>query len=464
MNKRIMKMNSFSVLCILLMACSKNNAATDIKPDPPVAADSTYVQYDAPYRNVPAPKDVIMYQVNFRSFSATTDFAGVQERLDSIKDLGVNTLYLMPIYPVGILNAVNSPFCVKDYMSVNAEFGSLAQLRTLVSEAHKRNMAVIFDWIADHTSWDNAWITNKSWYQQNASGAIISPPNTGWNDVAALDFSNTDMRKAMIRAMKYWIYHANIDGYRCDAADFIPMDFWQQAIDSLHAISSHKLILFAEGTRKDHFAAGFQLEYGMGFYYDLVNKVHNANGSVHLVDTINYYEYPNVSVDNQAVRYITNHDVNNSDGTPLDLLGGKNGSIAAFVVAATMKGVPMIYNGQEVGCPVKLNYFNHSTIIDWTINPIMKMTYKNILHFRDSSEALKQGTLTSFDSDDICAFTKTYDGKKVLVIVNLRNTVISYTVPAVLINTAWKNAFDGSNYMVGTQLSLQPYEYRILVP
>ena len=457
-------MNSFSVLCIVLMACSKNHAVPDPKPAPPAPADSSFVQFGSPYKDVPEPKDVIMYQVNFRSFSATTNFAGVQSRLDSIRDLGVNTLYLMPVYPVGVLNSVNSPYCIKDYTTVNSEFGSLAELRTLVSEAHKRNMAVIFDWVADHSSWDNSWISNKSWYQQDGSGNIISPPNTGWKDVAALNFANGDMRKAMIRAMKYWIYQTNIDGYRCDAADFIPRDFWKQAIDSLRDISSHKLLMFAEGTRKDHFAAGFQLEYGMGFYYDLVNKVHKAAGSVHLVDSINLYEYPFISNGYQAVRYISNHDVDNSDGTPMDLLGGNSGAMAAFVVAATMKGVPMIYNGQEVGCPLRLNYFNHSTIIDWTINPDIRLAYKNILHFRDSSEALKQGDLVSYDSDDVCAFTKTYNGKKVLVIVNLRNAAISYPVPSALINSAWKNAFDKTEYPVGTTISLQPYEYRILIP
>ncbi len=189
-------MNSFSVLCIVLMACSKNHAVPDPKPAPPAPADSSFVQFGLPYNDVPEPKDVIMYQVNFRSFSATTNFAGVQARLDSIHDLGVNTLYLMPVYPVGVLNSVNSPYCIKDYTAVNSEFGSLADLRTLVSEAHKRNMAVIFDWVADHSSWDNSWISNKSWYQQDGSGNIISPPNTGWKDVAALNFNNADYAKS----------------------------------------------------------------------------------------------------------------------------------------------------------------------------------------------------------------------------------------------------------------------------
>ncbi len=453
---------------VVVAACSKSPAAAPGNPvTPPVTppagtADTAYVQYGAPYAQVPAPRDVTMYQVNLRAFSVRGNFAGVQARLDSIRALGINVLYLMPVYPVGVVKSVNSPYCVKDYMGVNSEFGSLAELRTLVSEAHKRNMAVLFDWIADHTSWDNAWTANKAWYKQDGAGNIISPPGTGWNDVAALNFANADMRKAMIRAMKYWVYQANIDGYRCDAADFVPFDFWQQAIDSLHAITTHQLLLFAEGTRTDHFTAGFQLEYGMGFYYNLVNNIYGKQGSVLSIDSVNTVEYSHASADDRVVRYISNHDVDNSDGTPLDLLGGRSGALAAFVVSAFMKGVPMIYNGQEIACPVKLNFFNNSTPIDWTINPDVTATYKKILGFRKSSDAIKQGDLVAYNSADVCVFVKSYNGAKVLVIVNLRNAVVTYSAPAGLSGTGWKDVFDGSTFAVTGPIVLQPYAYRIL--
>ncbi|HEX9513923.1 MAG TPA: alpha-amylase family glycosyl hydrolase [Puia sp.] len=456
-------MNSILALYLLLLSCSKGGSSpTPPVTPPPVTVDSTTIQYGTPYTQVPAPKDVAMYQVNLRAFSAQGNFAGVQSRLDSIRALGINVLYLMPVYPVGVLKSVNSPYCVKDYMGVNSEFGSLADLRTLVAEAHKRNMAVLFDWVADHTSWDNSWISSKTWYKQDGAGNIISPPNTGWNDVAALNFSNADMRKAMIRAMKYWIYQANIDGYRCDAADFVPFDFWQQAIDSLRAITTHQLLLFAEGTRTDHFTAGFQLEYGMGFYYNMVNNVYAKQGSVLSIDSVNTVESVNATADDRVVRYISNHDVDNSDGTPLDLLGGKNGSLAAFVVAATMKGAPMIYDGQEVACPVKLNFFNKSTVIDWTLNPDVTAVYKKILGFRNGSDAIKQGDLISYSSADVCVFTKSYNGAKVLVIVNLRNAVMNYSPPSALAGSSWKDVFDGSAFTVTVFIALQPYEYRIL--
>jgi len=461
----MMKMSFFFLVWLLAAACSKGSTvapAPPVTPPPANTIDTAYLQYGTPYTGVVATKDVIMYQVNFRSFSSPASFTAVQARLDSIKALGVNTLYLMPVYPVGVVKSVNSPYCVKDYFSVNPEFGTMDQLRSLVDAAHQRNMTVLFDWVADHTSWDNSWIANKAWYQQDAAGNIISPPNTGWADVAGLNYKNAVMRQAMIRAMKYWIYHANIDGYRCDAADFVPFDFWQQAIDSLRGIATHKLLLFAEGTRTDHFTAGFDLEYGMGFYYNMVNNIYAAGHSVKSIDSVNTVEYTNAGTASQIVRYISNHDVDNSDGTPLDLLGGKAGSLAAFTVAATMKGVPMIYDGQEVGCPIRLNFFNNSTIIDWTLNPDMKAAYKALLAFRSGSEALKQGNLMSYSNDDVCVFTKTYTAETVLVMVNLRNTALVYNTPSAINSVGWKDAFSGNSLPVGPQVNLSPYQVMIL--
>ncbi|RYZ47708.1 MAG: alpha-amylase, partial [Sphingobacteriales bacterium] len=424
--------------------------------------DPGFTQYGTPFAAVANRQDVVIYQVNIRAFSNQHNFKGVQERLDAIKALGVNVIYLMPVYPVGAEKSVNSPYCVKDFNSVNPEFGTLEDLRALVAAAHERKMAVILDWVANHTSWDNAWISNKTWYTQNASGNIISPANTGWNDVADLNFDNAEMRKAMIKSMKQWIYTANVDGYRCDAADFVPADFWKQAIDSLKGITTHKLLLLAEGTRTDHFIAGFQLKYGMGFYYYMVDKVYRDGRTAQSIDSVNTVEYASSNAASRVVRYTSNHDVNSSDGTPMQLLGGQKGSIAAFVAAAYSKSTPMIYNGQEVGCPVRLNFFNTSTTIDWTINPDVTAEYKKIIALRNANKAIREGAFTSQSTPDVFAFTRTVDNNKVWVLVNLRNNAVSYTVPAEMTNTSWKNAYDGTPVSVQQQVALAPYEYIVL--
>jgi len=445
----------------LLMACGKKDSVPD-NPNPPAPTDNTPEQYGTPYAEVPDAQDAVIYQINLRAFSSRHNFKGVQERLDDIKALGVNVIYLMPVYPVGKEKSVNSPYCVQDFYSVNAEFGTMEDLRSLVAAAHDRKMAVILDWVANHTSWDNAWISNKSWYTQNASGNIISPVNTGWNDVADLNYDNADMRREMIKAMKQWVYTANVDGFRCDAADFVPADFWKQAIDSLEKISTHKLLLLAEGTRQDHFTAGFQLKYGMGFYYYMVDKVYHDGRPAQQIDSVNTVEYTAAAASSRVVRYTSNHDVNSSDGTPLELLGGKEGSIAAFVAAAYSKSTPMIYNGQEVACPVRLNFFNTSTTIDWTQNADVTATYKKIISLRNTNKAIRQGSFTSFSNADVFSFVRESDGQKIFAIINLRNSAHTYTLPGTMVNSNWKNAFDGAAVSLQQQVSLAPYEYIIL--
>ncbi len=419
------------------------------------------LQYGHPFNKVPDRKDVTIYQVNMRNFSKEGNFKGVSARMDSIKALGVNVVYLMPVYPVGIIKTANSPYCVRDYKAVNSEFGTLDDLRAVIDGAHARNMAVILDWVPNHTSYDNSWTSNKSWYLQDSSGNIISPPGTGWNDVAQLNYSNTDMRLAMISAMKYWVLTANIDGFRCDYSDGPPVDFWQQAIDTLKKIAHHKLLMMAEGTRSANYTAGFDYNFGFKFFGNL-KKIYGHNGSVLSIDSLNISEARGASGGQQIIRYITNHDVNGSDGTPLELFGGKNGSMAAFVVVAYMKSIPMIYNGQEVGTPYRLTFPFTSKKIDWTINPQITNTYKKVIAFRNSSKAIRRGDLKSYSTDDICAFTKKSGNEEVLVISNLRNKTIDYPLPPAFKNSTWNDVMIGGKKTLNGNISLQPYSYLIL--
>jgi glycosidase len=417
-------------------------------------------QYGTPFTGVPDPRDAIIYQVNMRAFSSTRNFQGVIDRLDSIKALGVNVIYLMPTYPVGLLKAINSPYCVKDYLGVNPEFGTLTDLRNLIEGAHNRGMAVIMDWVANHTSWDNAWITaHKDWYQQDGSGNILSP--AGWNDVAQLNFTNSAMRKEMIRCMKYWVYTVNCDGFRCDYAEGPPNDFWSEAITSLRNIKSHSLLMLAESNNTSKYGAGFDYIFGFNFYGNL-KSIYSSNVSVQTIDNINTNDYTGI-VDSrqQVVRYLDNHDVGSS-GTPLDWFGGKTGSMAAFVVDAYMKGVPMIFNGQEVGTSYPLYFITLGQTINWNVNQSMEEEYKNILAFRNSSLAIRRGLLRTYSTADICAFTKTNGTDMVLVISNLRNSTVNYTLPSTVANLSWTNALSGGSISLGSQISLQPYTYLVL--
>lgn len=464
LNKFLQHSLTLVLTASLLAGCKKD---VPQPPDPPVVPPTTSTtppQYGTPFAGVPDRQDAVMYQVNMRAFSQGGNFAGVTARLDSIKDLGVNVVYLMPIYPVGQLRGVNSPYAVRDYRAVNPEFGALADLRTLVDAAHARGLSVMLDWVANHTAWDHPWITqHPDWYQKNASGIIISPSNNGttYNDVAQLDFNSSPMRLEMISAMKSWVFTANVDGFRLDYADFQPSDFWKQATDTLRSIKTHKLLLLAEGTRAANFASGFDYNFGFSFYGGVYN-VYRNNAPATTFDALNASEYTGAAAGQHVVRYITNHDVNGSDGTPVALFGGNAGAMSAFVIASLYKGVPLIYNGQEAGMTTAIPFPFTSVKVAWGAHPDVTRAYKQLLATRAASTALRSGTPTAYSTANVCAFTKTAGTEQALVLVNVRNSASTFPLPAVLANSPWTNALQGGTVTLGTQVSLPAYGYLVL--
>ncbi|RZJ63662.1 MAG: hypothetical protein EOO45_20620, partial [Flavobacterium sp.] len=405
-------------------------------------------------------RDVMLYQVNTRAFSKTGDFAGVTQRLNSIKDLGINVIYLMPIYPVGKLKGANSPYATMNYDEVGKEFGTLNDLRKLVDEAHKRNIAVMLDIVANHTSWDHPWINKPGYYLRDSLGEIKYPET--WRDVAQLDFRNQELRLSLIHSMKSWVYKANIDGFRCDYADGPPLDFWKQVNDSLKTIKTHKLLMLAEGSSPKYFSTGFDYFFGFNYFGNL-KSIFSNNKSVKSIDTLNYSDYKGAKSGQAVVRYLTNHDVNGSDGTPLELFVGKKGSAAAFVVTAYMKGIPMIYNGQEIGTPFRLTFPFTGKSIDWSLeetNRDVLAEYKKIVGFRNKSKAVRRGVMVSYSSDDVCVFTKTLNKENVLVLANLRNKPVTYSLP-VKLKGKWINISDGSKTNLAHVIRLEPFQYLI---
>jgi glycosidase len=446
--------NTVVLLLILLFSTACSSITT-----PAILKKPAILQYGIPFLHVPAPGDIVMYEINPGAFSAFGNFSGITAGLDSIKTLGINTIWIMPIFPIGILNSIGSPYCVRNYLEVNPDYGTLDDYRNLVSEAHKQNMAVIMDWVGNHTSWDNPWIHNKAWYTQDANGNIVSPVGTTWTDVADLNYNNSDMRLAMISAMKFWALTANIDGFRCDAADYIPYDFWKQAIDTLQNMKGRSFILLAEGARTNHFTAGFQLNYAWDFLATLKN-VFIAGSPASELFTTNNSEYAPVPEGKWKLRFTTNHD-ESGNATPVQLFKGKEGALAASVITITLQGAPLIYCGQEVGVSNSLMYSSQRPI-DWKMNQDMRNSYRQILTFYNVSNALRSGTLQMYNDSDIIAFTKTYLNEKVLVIVNCRNRLIYYHLPTSIAWSVWTNVQDNSAIGLSINLPLKPYQFYIL--
>lgn len=450
-------LTALSFLLLIAVSCDKKDNDSPQNPDP-VIKDSVYQQYGTPFAGVPDVEDIIMYEVNLRAFSSAGNLQGVINRLDEIAKLKVNVLWLMPIHPVGEVNSVNSPYSVKNYKEVAQEYGTLNDLRRLTDAAHARGMAVMMDWVANHTAWDNPWISNKSWYTQDGSGNIIHPGGTNWMDVADLNYNSSAMRLAMIDAMKYWVYTANVDGFRCDYADGVPFDFWKQAIDSIRSVQNRKFIFFAEGTRNDHFTAGFDLNFGWQFYGALKDVF--AGQPVNRIFSAHTTEYASAFVGKHWVRFTTNHDESAWDATPVTLFNGTKGALAASVLAIFTGGVPLIYGSQEVGTAANVPFFSNSSI-NWSANPEMLSTYQKMLNLYAIEPAARSGQNIIRQHNDVACLEKSLESSKILLIANVRNSNISYTVPLDLRGTQWID-YEGIEQLLPNQLQLEPYQFLLL--
>lgn len=443
---------------IIVISCDSEDTAVSQNPDSGnVTAD--YEQYGRPMSNVPQNSDLIIYEANLRAMSSNGDLQGVIDRLDEIEQLGVNAIWIMPIHPQGQLNSVGSPYAVRDFKAVSTEYGDLSKLRELTDLAHSKGIAILMDWVANHTSWDHAWIQNRSWYTQNNNGDIIHPPGTNWQDVADLNFNTTAMRAAMIDAMKYWIYTANIDGFRFDYADGVPADFWQEALNDLESIPNRELIFLAEGNRSDHFDSGFDLIFGWDYFNGLLNGFDGQPASS--IHTASAQEYNDVPEGKEVLRFTTNHDESAWNETPVSMFNGTNGAMAAFVATTFSPGVPLIYSSQEVGTRNNVPFFTRSRI-NWNANPGVLENYKSVLQFYASSNVVKRGSMTTYNDDDVYTLKYDLNGEEVIVIINIRDTTVNFNIPGEFQNSIRVDALNSTSVTLGTQLALSPYQYYIL--
>ena len=268
------------------------------------------------------------------------------------------------------------------------------------------------------------------------------------------------MKLAMIDAMKYWVLEANVDGFRCDYADGVPFEFWQQALTSLEAIPNRDLLFLAEGTRVDHYTAGFDLTYGWNFYTAAKNLWAGTASITNLYNT-HLAEYTNMPAGKHKIRFTTNHDESAWDASPWSLFNGKAGALAASVSTLFMGGVPLIYTGQEVGRSTTTPFFTNSPI-NWTINQDMLQAYKDLLAFHNESAAARKGSISNYAiSTNVLCLKKTLGSENVVIIVNVRNSNQTITVPSPLTGS-WTNALTNASYTLGSTVNLAPYQYIIL--
>ncbi|MEE8614219.1 MAG: alpha-amylase family glycosyl hydrolase [Roseateles sp.] len=384
--------------------------------------------------HLPWTRQAVLYQINIRQYSAAGTLAAVQSDLPRLKQLGVDILWLMPWQPIGQLNrkgTLGSYYSVRDYTAVNPEFGSLADAKAFVAQAHRLGFKVMLDWVANHTAWDHPWTrAHKDWYKLNAQGEIYpvtfnegQPGEEHWDDVVALDYRSEALRAAMIDAMAFWVREVGLDGFRCDVASLVPTDFWVRARRELEVLKP--LFMLAESDAVDlHSSGAFDMSYDWSLPDEVFKKVGKGEAGAPLLrawlakqqDAVTN-TYP---ADAYRMRFTSNHDFNSWHGSDAELYGPAFEACA--VLSFTLPGMPLIYNGQESRLDRRLAFFEKDPI-DWRRYELTGF-YRRLIELKHQHPALAVGAaggpVNLLEAPaDVVAFERRRGADAVRIAVNL---------------------------------------------
>lgn len=368
-------------------------------------------------------RDGVVYEIYPRAFSQQGNFNGISARLDDLKDLGVTVLWLMPIHPIGQekkKGSIGSPYAVRDYYGINPDYGTKDDFTKLITEAHRRGMKVIIDIVANHTSWDSVMMKNPQFYVHDANGRITYPHD--WSDVAELNYNNSELRRYMTDMLKYWIREFDLDGFRCDVAEEVPTDFWENARVELDKIKPD-ITMLAEGHKPELLIKAFDFDYSWPLHNAVTNVLQGRGVASDLREEWNKEskEWPRGSL---HMRFSDNHDERRAIAR-----FGEPGALVASAMMFTLDGVPLLYNGMEVGDTTESGapaLFEKLPVF-WPIaerRPEFPRFYKQMISLRRSSNALRRGSLEwlrNSDESRMVTFLRRSTNEEVLVAINFSN-------------------------------------------
>jgi glycosidase len=413
----------------------------------------------------------VIYEVNLRQYTEEGTFKSFEEHLPRLKDMGVGILWFMPIHPIGEKNrkgTLGSYYAVKDYKDINPEHGTFGDFKNLVDKIHEMDMYVIIDWVANHTAWDNVWVgEHPEFYTKDSQGNFV-PPVSDWSDVIDLNFDNKELWAAMIDAMKFWVEEYDIDGYRCDVAGMIPVEFWIEVRKELDEIKP--VFMLAEAWEPELHQA-FDMTYSWDIHH-LMSDI--AKGKKTEDDLRARLEKEEEMYSESAFRmqFTSNHDENTWNGTVYEKFGEAAETFAAL--SFVIPGMPLIYSGQEAGLDKRLEFFEKDPI-EWKENKFASL-YTTLCKLKENNKALWNGekgselkylpvfSLSSSGLDknlidsSVFAIERESNGDKVLGIFNLagnhfKQLGISGDVDG------YKNIFNDEQ--LPNEFGLAPWEYKI---
>lgn len=414
-------------------------------------------------------KNATVYELNIRQFSEEGSFKAVEKQLARLKNMGIDIIWLMPLHPIGELHrkgSLGSNYSVKDYYGISSEFGTEKDFRDLVAAIHQQGMHIILDWVANHTSWDNEMVINHpEWYRKSRKDTFQSTRWRDYDDIIELDYSHPELREYMTEALKFWIKEYDIDGYRCDIASFVPIDFWEHARTELEAIKP--VLMLAEAEDRELHRKAFDITYN----WTLWNILHQIAMNERSVKTLTEaYIAEHVSIfpkEGIRLNFIDNHDKNSWEGNPYSNFG--DALKAATVFTVMMDGMPLVYNGQEAGLDRSLEFFEKDPI-EWKSHE-NEVLYTTLFKLKHNNQALWNGKyggeivrIMNDRMDQVISFVREKNGDKVLTFINFSKQSLIVQFDTSFDTGIYTNLFTEDQKKVSETLimTMEPWEYVVL--
>ena len=425
------------------------------------------------YKNPEWSYSAILYEMNIRQFTTEGTFRAASERLPFLRSIGVDAIWLMPIYPIGEEDrkgSLGSYYSIRDYKGVNPEFGSEADLRDFITKAHALGIKILFDWVANHTARDARWISERpvDWYERDSEGRAKVPWD--WSDTAKLNYANREVWRGQIDAMRYWVEQFGIDGFRCDMAMLVPIEFWQEASAELHSIKSD-IFMLAEAEEDNLFDGAFNMSYQWNIHHIMCDI---AKGARRVWDLRNAMHAERQRYPREAMRlsFTSNHDENSWSGSEQSRFGRALEVMTAmtFLMPSTM---PLIYTGQEVGYDHSFAFFDRDPIPEELYKEgYATESYRRLADLKHSQRALDSGQrggdvieIENNAKDCMMTFVREVADSRVVAIVNLSPYTIHADFRTGIYAGTYRDAISGERVILDEHVErdIAPWHYQILV-
>ena len=397
---------------------------------------------------------VVVYECNERLFARTDAFKTIEAYVPQMEKMQVNVLWLMPIHPRGSLKSVGSPYCIKNHREIDPAFGTMDDLKSLVNTCHAHDIRVVLDWVANHTSWDNPWVSaHPDWYQ-----AAQTSDEKMWNDVTFLNYSNKEVRDTMTTCMLYWIQEADIDGFRCDYAHGVPFDWWREATTAILQEKPNAFLL-AETENTALYNYGFGLLYSWS-YLTAIENLYSGKASILKWISTSDNEFNSTPAGKERLRYITTHDECNST-SPQSVYTNVAGELSAFCLTIFMGGVPMIYSSQELGYMQQLSFFDYK-LLDFQSTNATRTKLETLMQAYQDTRLLRTGKKQAGSLSDRVAYVEYRLGEKsLLVVCNTTNSPQTVDLPTAYQQAKVTDMLTREKRTLSSRLDLGAYEYVI---